>query len=184
MSMLATHLSSVPALSAMFPTEQPPHWFALYIIRKHEKRVEQQLRAKGVEVFLPLFTVEKRWKNQTTATVSEPLFPGYVFARIMRTERVRVLEVPSVVSIVGNGREYLPLPDDEIEALRRGLHLRRVDPCPYLKVGNRARIRCGPLVGLEGVVLRKDSRLRIVLSVDLIMRSIAVHVDADELEPA
>jgi transcription antitermination factor NusG len=180
--MLETHVSNVQVMPALSPIERSRHWFALYVIRNHEKRVDEHLRMKGVESFLPLFTVTKRWRNHTTATVDQPLFPGYVFARIMRTERVRVLEVPSVVSIVGNGRELLPLPDAEIEAFRAGLHLRRVDPYPYLKVGNRTRIRSGPLAGLEGTVVRKDGHFRIVLSLDLIMRSVAVHVDADELE--
>jgi transcription antitermination factor NusG len=94
-----------------------------------------------------------------------------------------VLEVPQVVSIVGFGTKPMPLPDREIEVLREGLHLRRFDPHPYLKVGSSARIRSGPLAGLQGVLVRKDDRLRIVLSIDLIQRSVAVHVDADEVEP-
>jgi transcription antitermination factor NusG len=169
-------------LSTPLPAEESRQWYALYIIRNHEKKVAQQLLTKEVEAFLPLYTVTKRWKNNVTAKVELPLFPGYLFVRIARTERVRVLEVPGIVSIVGNGREFLPLPDHEVEAFRQGLHLRRVDPYPYLTVGQRARIRSGPLAGLEGVVVRKDDRLRIVLSLDLIMSSIAVQVDADELE--
>jgi transcription antitermination factor NusG len=174
-----TVAQSIPAPLAVDPS---PYWFALYIIRNHEKRVEQQLRTKGVEAFLPLCTVTKQWRNHVTAKVEMPLFPGYVFVRIARTERVRVLEVPSVVSIVGNGREALPLPDAEIEAFRAGLHLQRVDPYPYLKEGNRVRIRCGPMAGLEGIIVRTDNRLRVVISIDLIMRSVAVHVQAEDLE--
>jgi len=182
--MYETSLTTMPQAGPppLVSAEQSRYWFALYIIRNHEKRVEQQLQTKGVEAFLPLFSVTKRWRNGLTVKVNLPLFPGYVFARIASTERMRVLEVPSVVSIVGNRREPLPLPDAEIEAFRKGLHLRRVDPYPYLNVGNRARIRSGPLTGLEGVVVRKDNRLRIVLSIDQIMRSIAVHVNAEELE--
>ncbi|HTC92077.1 MAG TPA: UpxY family transcription antiterminator [Terriglobales bacterium] len=170
---------------AATPSQMEPvrNWYALYTASNQEKRVEQHLRMKGVEVFLPLYTVTKRWKNRTTQKVELPLFTGYVFARIALTERVRVLEVPTVVSIVGSGRELLPLPDAEIDTLRTGLQLRQVDPYPYLKVGNRARIRSGPLAGLEGVVIRKDGHLRVVVSVDCIMQSFAVHVYADELEP-
>jgi transcription antitermination factor NusG len=159
------------------------HWFALYTAPNHEKSVQQQLRMKGIETFLPLYTVTKRWKNRTAARVQLPLFPSYVFAKIARAEAVRVLEVPTVHWIVGNGREALALPDVEIETLRSGLHLRKVDPYPYLTTGVRARIRSGPLAGLEGSVIRKDSRFRVVLSIDLIMKSIAVQVDATELEP-
>src|SRR5262249_25638061 len=138
---------------------------------------------KGIEVFLPLYKTTKRWKNRITAKIDLPLFPGYVFVRIALSQRIRVLEAPAVVSIVGNSREPLPLPDSEIEALRTGLRLRQVDPYPYLKAGNRARIRSGALAGLEGVVVRKDDRLHVVVTIDAIMRSFAVHVHADELEP-
>ena len=161
----------------------PRHWYALYTASNQEKRVEQHLRTKGVEVFLPLYTVTRRWKNRMTMKLDLPLFVGYVFVRIALAERVRVLEAPAAVSLVGNGREPLPLPDAEIDTLRRGLRLRQVDPYPYLKVGNRARIRSGALAGLEGVVVRKDDRLKVVVSIDAIMRSFAVHVHADELEP-
>jgi transcription antitermination factor NusG len=158
------------------------NWYALYVVANHEKRVEQHLRMKDIKVFLPLASVEKRWKNRVTAKLEIPLFTGYVFACMAHAERIRALQVPRVVSIVGTGGKPTPLPESEIEVLRDGLHLRRVDPCPYLNVGKRARIRSGPLTGLEGVVVRRDSHLRIVLSVDLIMRSISVQVDADELE--
>lgn len=160
----------------------PRKWFALYVVRNHEKRVQRELSTKEFETFLPLFGVTKRWKNKMTVRVELALFPGYVFAKMGTGEHVRALETASVVSIVGNRREFLALPDEQIEALRDGLHLRQVDPYPYLKVGNRARIRSGPLAGLEGVVVRKDDRLRVVLTIDAIMRSFAVQVDADELE--
>ena len=174
-------LISPPAIP--LSTEPVRKWYALYVLSNHEKRVEEHLRMKSVEVFLPLSTVVRRWKNRTTAKLKVPLFAGYVFTHISANERVRVLEAPSVLWIVGSGKGPLPLPDNEIEMLRNGLHLRQVDPYPYLKVGERSRIRSGPFAGMEGIVVRKDDRLRVVLSIDLIRQSIAVHVEADELEP-
>ena len=161
---------------------QPRRWYAVYTASNREKRVEHYLRMKGVDVFLPLYSITKRWRNRTTARVELPLFKGYLFVRIAPTERVRVLEAPAVVSLVGNGREPLALPDSEIDTLRKELRLRQVDPFPYLKVGQRARIRSGALAGLEGVIVRKDERLQVVVSIDAIMRSFAVHVHADEVE--
>lgn len=158
------------------------HWYAIYVLSNHEKRVEYQMKMRGIEVFLPLLTVSKRWKNRTNATLQIPLFPSYVFAKIALRDKVQVLEIPRVLSIVGTAGGPIPLPDEEFEILRQGLHQRQVDPYPYIKVGDRARICCGPLTGLEGIVVRKDRHLRIVLSVDLIMRSIAVHVTPDEIE--
>jgi transcription antitermination factor NusG len=163
------------------PTEVDLRWYALYIQSNHEKKIEEHLRRRGIEVFLPLYSAPKRWKNRTTVRLQLPLFPNYIFVKILRRDSARVLKVPMVYSIIGNGREALP--DAEIEALRSGLHLRQVDPCPYVKAGARARIRSGPLAGLEGIVVRKDDGLRVVLSIDLIMQSVAVHVDANELEP-
>ncbi|HXZ33154.1 MAG TPA: UpxY family transcription antiterminator [Terriglobales bacterium] len=157
-------------------------WFAVYTASNHEKRVTQHLRMREIEIFLPLYSVTKRWKNRITVKVERPLFSGYVFARIDPTEIIRVLEVPMVYSIVGNRREPVPLPDAEIERLRAGLQGRQAHPFPYVKVGNRVRIRSGPLAGLEGIVVRTYGTLSVVLSVDMIQKSIAVHVEADELE--
>jgi transcription antitermination factor NusG len=159
------------------------NWFAVYTASNHEKKVQLHLQLRGVETFLPLYTATHRWKNRTTVKVDLPLFRGYVFVRIAYTESARVLAVPNVRFLVGDGRKALPLPNEEIELLRTGLHLRRVDPYPYVKAGARVRIRTGPLAGLEGIVMRKDDQLRVVLSLDLIRKSIAVHVSAEELEP-
>jgi transcription antitermination factor NusG len=158
------------------------NWFALHTSSNHEKKVQQHLRMREIESFLPLYTVSRRWKNRVTAKVDLPLFAGYVFVRIARTECSRVLAVPLVHSLVGNGREAIALPDAEIEALRTGLQGRQADPYPYLKVGDLARIRSGALAGMQGVVVRKDGQFRVVLSIELIKRSIAVHVAAEELD--
>jgi transcription antitermination factor NusG len=175
-------ISEVGIEMAPRPVVSGRNWFAVYTAPNHEKRVEQHFRMRNIESFLPLYKVKKRWKNRTTATLEVPLFAGYVFVRIATTERVRVLEVPSVLSLVGSSREATPLPEDQIESLRTGLHLREVEPYPYLKAGNRVRIRSGALAGLEGIVVRKDNQLRVVLSIDLISRSVAVQVDASEVE--
>ena len=177
---LALFREEVPAPVA---TQPERYWFAVYTASNHEKKVQQHLQAREIETYLPLYTVSRRWRNRTSVNLELPLFSSYVFVRIARTENARVLAVPNVRFFVGDGRKALSLPDEEIDTLRSGLHLRRVDPYPYVKVGARARIGSGPLAGLEGIVVRKDDQLRVVLSLDLIRKSIAVHVSADELEP-
>jgi transcription antitermination factor NusG len=113
-----------------------------------------------------------------------PLFPGYLFVRIRRSERVRVLDVPGVLAVVGgNGREPVPLPDEAIDVLRSGLHLRHAEPHALLAVGQRARIRSGALAGMEGIVVRKKNSLRVVLTLESIQRSISVEVAAEDLDP-
>jgi transcription antitermination factor NusG len=158
-------------------------WFAVYTTPRHEKRVSQYLSQKGIVHYLPLYHVLRKWSDGSTVTLDLPLFPGYIFVRIERRERVRVLEVPGVLTIVGGtGRQPASLPEAEIDALRAGLHLRRAEPHPLLTIGQRARIRSGALAGMEGVVVRKKNSLRVVLTVDLIMQSMAVEVDGSELE--
>jgi transcription antitermination factor NusG len=97
-------------------------------------------------------------------------------------ERVRVLEVPGVLSLVGFGKNLAALPDFEIESLRSALGHRRIEPHPYLVVGERVRIKCGPLNGIEGVLVRKKNNFRVVLALDAIMQCVAVEVDAEDVE--
>ena len=166
------------------PDAQPePKWFAVYTNSRHEKRVDQHLSLREIEHYLPVYRVQHKWSNGLKVTLDLPLFTGYIFVRIQRKERVRVLEVPGVLAIVGGtGGEAAPLPEAEIEALRIGLPLRHVEPHPLLKVGQRARIRSGAFEGMEGVVVRKKNSFRVVLTLDTIMQSFAVEVDGKELE--
>jgi len=182
------HREIVPAVSHSL--EMPPDaqsaskWFAVYTNSRHEKRVGQHLSMRQIEHYLPLYRVQRKWSNGLRVTLDLPLFPGYIFVRIQRLQRVRVLEVPGVLAIVGGtGGEPASLPEADIEALRSGLPLRRVEPHPLLKVGQRARIRSGAFAGMEGVVVRKKNSFRVVLTLDAIMQSFAVEVDGSELEP-
>ena len=175
-------ISKLHEREILLPEAPSRNWFAVYVWSNQEKTIDRHLRMRGIESFLPVQTVLRRWKNRVTAKVEMPLFAGYVFVKIARTQFSSVLEVSQVHSIVGNGREALALPEAEIEALRLGLQERRADPHPYLKVGDMARIRSGALTGMKGVVVRVNNQLRVVLSIDAIARSIAVHVTADELE--
>ena len=162
--------------------ESGKKWFVLFTASNNEKQVERHLQRREIETFLPLYTVTRRWKNRTTAKVELPLFAGYVFAKFSRSESSRVLDVPMVYSIVGNKRGALAIPEAEIEALRGGLVGGRAEPHPGVSVGSRGRIREGALAGWEGVVSRVDTGLRIVLTVESIKRSFAVHVSAEDLE--
>lgn len=160
-----------------------PRWFAIYTSPRHEKRVCQYLTHRQIEHYLPLYQVRRKWRNGLTVTLDLPLFPGYLFVRIDRSERVRVLESPGVLTFVGGtGGKPAPLQEIEIEALRSGLPMRHAEPHPLLTVGQRARILSGALAGMEGVVVRKKNSLRVVLTMDMIMQSVSVEVDGSELE--
>jgi transcription antitermination factor NusG len=160
-----------------------PKWFAVYTAPRHEKRVGQYLGVKQIEHYVPLYQARRKWSDGTTVTLDLPLFPGYLFVRIDRSQRVRVLQVPGVVSFVGGtGRQPASLPESEIDALRAGLPLRHAEPHPLLTAGQRVRICSGALAGMVGVVVRRKNSLRVVLTMDLIRQSVAVEVDESELE--
>ncbi|HXR39731.1 MAG TPA: UpxY family transcription antiterminator [Terracidiphilus sp.] len=164
--------------------EIEPKWFAVYTTSRHEKKVAQHLAQRQIEHYLPLYRSGRKWSDGSRVTLELPLFPGYLFVHIPRSARVRVLDVPGVLTLVGgSGREPVPLPDGAIDALRSGLHLRRAEPHALPAVGQRARIRSGALGGMEGIVVRKKNSLRVVLTLEHIQRSIAVEVAAEDLEP-
>jgi transcription antitermination factor NusG len=158
-------------------------WYAAYTCANHEKRVAQQLAVRSVEHFLPLYESVRRWKDRRVQ-LQLPLFPGYVFVRLALRDRLQVLEIPSVARLVGFNGTPTPLPDGEIEALKAGLAggVRAV-PHPYLKVGRRVRITSGPFEGHEGVLIRKKNKLRFVISLDMIQRSIRLDIDTASVEP-
>lgn len=159
-------------------------WFAVYTTPRHEKHVSDILAQRQIEAFLPLYRTIRQWKKSLPVFLELPLFPAYVFVHIAREDRGAVLAMPGVLSIVGSPREPWPLPDFEIEALRSGILERKIEPHPYLVVGERVQITSGVMAGVKGILVRKKNDLRVVLSLDLIMRSIAVEVDADDVEPA
>ncbi len=159
------------------------HWYAAYTRAQHEKRVAEQLDERGVEHFLPLYASVRRWKDRRVR-LDLPLFPGYVFVRLAMFARLRVLQIPSVVCLVGFGGLLAALPDEDVEILRAGLvDPLRAEPHPFLTVGRRVRIICGPFAGLEGVLKRKKGNLRVVVSLDLIQRAFVVDVDAADVQP-
>jgi transcription antitermination factor NusG len=182
---MADVTSSDPAkvLASRLNAEEVPCWFAAYTAPNHEKRVAEHLDRRSIEQFLPVYESVRRWKDRQ-ARLQVPLFSNYVFVRIALRNRVRVLEVPRIIRLVGFGGRPAALPEEEIEALRRGLSREcRVEPHPFLNAGRRVRVRRGPFEGAEGILLRARNSLRVVLSLEVIQRSVAVEIDAADIEP-
>lgn len=171
----------MPSLNAQ--PDRDPHWYAVYTFPRHEKSVQEHFLLRSLSTYLPLYESRSQWKDRVVK-LQLPLFPGYVFVRIPLQQRVRVLEVPGVVRLVGFNGHPAVLPDEEIEALQRSLAFRRAQPHPYLATGKRVRIKSGPLRGLEGVVVRRKGNLRIVVSIDSILRSVALEIEASDLQAA
>jgi len=176
-------LATLIWVNVMAQRKLGPEWFAVSTSPRHEKRVDLHLIHRGIEHYLPLYRTEHKWRNGLRAHLELPLFPGYIFARFNRSERVRVLEVPGVLAIVtGTGHEIAPLPEDQIDALRLGLPMSHAEPHTFISQGPRGRIRSGALAGMKGFVVQKENALRVVFNLDLIMKSVAVKVEKQDLE--
>lgn len=160
-----------------------PLWYAGYTAARHEKRVAEHFSQRGVEHFLPLYESIHRWNNGRHR-VSLPLFPGYIFVRIALAERLRVLEVPGFVRLVGFNALPQALPESDIDKMREALGCGLMaEPYPYLTAGTRVEIRRGPLAGMTGILLRRQNKYRVVISVELIMRAMVVEVAVEDVVP-
>lgn len=160
------------------------HWYAVYTRARHEKAVHSQLSRRKVETFLPLVDVPRRWSDRWKK-VPMPLFPGYLFARVPTGGWVDVLKIPGVVQFVGNQAGPLRVPDDQVDAVRRALISElRCDPHPFLSEGQRVRVVSGPLRGFEGILVRKKSQYRLVVTVELIRRAVALEISAADVAAA
>jgi len=178
--------NAAPASQAEGATDLNGHdlnWYALYTCPRHEKCVAQQIEERSISCFLPLYRSIRRWKDRRKE-LELALFPGYVFVRLALKDRLRVLQLPSAVRLVSFNGQPAVLPEAEIDQLRERLARGRVEPHPYLRVGRRVRVCGGPMQGLEGIIVRRKDRCRVVFSLDLIMRSVAVEVDERDVEPA
>jgi transcription antitermination factor NusG len=158
-------------------------WYALRVRSRHEVAVARHLDARGLESFLPLYRCQRRWSDRFKE-IDVPLFPGYVFCHFNALNRLPVLTIPGVVHVVGIGKIPVPVDETEIAALqvavKSGLPSQ---PWPFLRIGHRVRIEHGPLCGIEGILLAFRGHQRLVLSVTLLQRSVAVQVDEAGVQP-
>ena len=158
------------------------NWYALYTRHQHEKNVARVLSCKGFEVFLPLYNATHRWSDRCKQ-LSLPLFPCYVFLYGGLDRRPQILATPGVHSFVEFGGSPAVVREDEVEAIRRALENSAcVVPHPFLKHGDWVRIRSGPLEGIQGILVRTKNRCRLVLSVEMLEKSVAVEVEAAFVE--
>ncbi len=158
-------------------------WYAACTRARHEKKVAQQLEERGIECFLPLYRSARRWKDRRKL-VDLVLFPGYIFVRPVLKDRLRVLQLPGVARFVSFNGHPSTLPDNVLNALRNGLSLEvKAEQHPYLTAGRRVKVIYGPLSGAQGVFLRRKNECRLVISIDAIMRSVALEVDEADVVP-
>jgi transcription antitermination factor NusG len=154
-------------------------WFALQVRVRHEVGVSDHLKGKGYEWFLPLYKSRRRWSDRVKE-IEAPLFPGYLFCRFDPHDRLPILKTPGVAQIVGYNHIPIPVDEHEIMAIRRLVASGVPNfPCAYLEVGSKVRIDTGALRGLEGILMDVKGKRRLVLSISLLQRSVAVEIDSD-----
>ncbi len=188
---LAATISNFESYSSADPTNflrgaasiLEQRWYVLVVGPRHEKAVAAHLKMRALTCFLPVYRSVRRWKDRRKE-LDMALFPGYVFVNLDLRNRLRVLDTPGVLRFVTFQGHPAPVNDSEIEALSSSLGRgTKAEPHPYLQRGRRVRVVRGPLAGTEGILVRRKERFRLVLSIDLIMRSVMVDVDEADVEP-
>lgn len=158
-------------------------WFALRVRSNYERVAALHLRDRGFEEFSPTFKTERQWSDRKKQ-MDQFLFPGYVFCRLNPEDRLPILTIPGAVGLVGFGKGPTAIPENEIDSVRRmvGSGL-LVGPWPFLSVGTNVLIERGPLTGLEGLLLEVKKAFRLVVSVNLLQRSVSVEIDRNWIRP-
>ena len=157
-------------------------WYALKVWVRSEALASTGLRQRGYEAYSPVYPERRRYSDRIKV-VNQPAFPGYIFCRFNLKSKVNILSCPAVEYIVGMQRIPVAISEDDIEGIRRCLDAGG-RPVEYLQLGQRVRIEYGALSGVEGILTRVDGKDRLTLSVDLLQRSLAVQIDADQVQPA
>jgi transcription antitermination factor NusG len=157
-------------------------WYAIYTRHQHEKMVAQNLTSKGFKTFLPLYVTTRNWKDRTK-TLSLPLFPCYVFLKGGLERQLQIITTPGIHGMVSSGGQPAAIPLFEIEAIRRVVESgMRVEAHPFLKCGDLVRVKRGPLEGIHGILVRKKNLCRLVLSVEMLGKSVVMEIDAIQVE--
>ncbi len=166
-------------------TIEQPYWYAIQTRSRHEKVVRDQLAAKSITHLLPLWRKRSIWKDRVKF-IDVPLFSGYLFGYFALQDKIAVLETVGVARLVGINGKAMPIPEEQIVAVRTMMeHRLPCTPHPYLAEGMRVRIKCGLLAGLEGILIQKKQRHRLVINVDAIQQAMAMTIEVDSamIEP-
>jgi transcription antitermination factor NusG len=162
--------------------DKEKNWYAVYTIVRHEKAVNSALLEKDIDTFLPLREVISQWKDRKKKVLL-PLFPGYLFINSNLEDRLTILNTPGIVRILGVTGSPIPIPDEQVEAIKKLIESRLpYDPYPYYNEGKMVMVVNGPLQGVVGRILQKRTSNKLILSVDLIKRSVSVEVQAEDVE--
>ncbi len=173
----------MPSQITIFDKEEGKRWYAIYTRSRHEKVVYELLKDKGLETFLPIRVYLSRWKDRKKK-IESPLFPGYLFTRLnLSQDFTKVVASKGVVKVLGTNGTPIPIPDVEVDSvktlLKSGL---KYDPYPYLRSRTRVVVINGPLQGITGKILERVGKYKLLISIELIKRSISVEIDVNDVE--
>ena len=176
-------IATTDNLHAEIATANEAGWWAVYTKHQHEKVAAEIISLKGAEVFLPLYSTMRRWKDRTVQ-LAVPLFPSYIFVRAQPDLQLRVLNTPGIFTIVTHGAQFALVSNREIQNLRKAVESPHpIGPYPFLKAGERVRIIRGALEGVEGILVRQRNLCRVVITVEMLAQSAAVEVNAWDVAP-
>jgi transcription antitermination factor NusG len=178
------NIKSIGQVPALNYAPEESSWYAVHTMARHEKRIAAQFEEKRVCTFLPLLRQIHKWSDRRSV-VEVPMFSCYAFVRIAQTteERLKILRTPGVLGFVGNERQGTPIPDEQVESLRAAL--RENVPCyphAFIRAGKRVRIRGGSLDGVEGILVRQGADQSLVVTVEVLHRSVAIRVEGYDIE--
>jgi transcription antitermination factor NusG len=149
---------------------------------RHEKRIASHCKRIGIEQFLPLYSCQRSWKNRTTVDLQIPLFPNYLFVRLAPQDHGPLMRLPGLLSTVGNAAGPVAIPDADMELLRHIIACKTIEPHPFMAKGDRVRVTTGPLAGVIGVVQKRGNGLRFIVTLDVIGKSVSLHIEGGALE--
>ena len=174
---------AIQTLATEEGTAAPVRWYALHVRSRHERVVENSLTEKGFGVLFPFYRA-KRKRLDRIVEIDLPLFPGYMFCSLDVTKLLPVLKTPGVVAVIGSANRPEPVEEHEIASIQTFMRCGRpLQPWPFLRIGQRIRIQAGPLAGAEGIFLRTKNECRLIASIPLLQRAIAVEIEQDSVEP-
>ena len=160
-----------------------PRWCVVYTLPRHEKAVANRLISQQIASYLPLYSAVHCW-NHRRVEVELPLFPGYVFVRMLLSDRIRILSRPGIIRLLSVNGNLAVFPDEEMENLQSSLAAWKAKPYPFLTSGKQVRIKSGPFAGLEGTILRRKGKMRLLVTLNLIQSAMLLELDAAEAQLA
>ena len=178
-------MSILPPLNSDLVTGDPEQrdWFAAFTAPQSERSVVRHLESYQIESFLPTYESNHIWKNRQKKKILHPLFPSYVFIHVTRRERRLVFRAPGILRLVGGNKGPIGIPSSEMDVLRSAACRSRLEPFNDVVLGERVRIKCGAMQGVEGTLVRKKNGLRFVLTIALINQHAALEISAQDIEP-